>query len=166
MRLKGLALFAALQATFSDVHPYCDQIVQSSADAQGKALPGREGAKHCARHVATYTAGQAVAGWAVTRALGCRVPVRAWAAGHAVNALTHYVIDRREPFKKFLRSKAIGKGGYLAHATVQRREGVIDEGGPGTALMEMDQATHRLISVVASLVTTSIALHHGREVAV
>ncbi|GAA1208906.1 hypothetical protein [Prauserella alba] len=157
-RLRGLALFAALQATFSDVHPYCDQILQSSVDAQGKARPGREGAKHCARHVATYTAGQAAAGWAVTRVLGHRVPVRAWLTGHALNAATHYVIDRREPLKKFLRSKAIGKGGYLDHATVQRRDGVIDEGGPGTALMEMDQAAHRLISVAASLVTTALAL--------
>jgi len=157
-QMQKLALFAALQATFSDVHPYCDQIVQSSADAQGKAKPGREGAKHCARHVATYTAGQAAAGWAVTRVLGHRVPVRAWLAGQAINAVTHYVIDRREPFKKFLRSKAIGKGGYLTHATVQRREGVVDEGGPGTALMEMDQAAHRLISVAASLVTTGIAI--------
>uniref|UniRef100_UPI003EB6B0B8 hypothetical protein n=2 Tax=Amycolatopsis TaxID=1813 RepID=UPI003EB6B0B8 len=80
----------------------------------------------------------------------------------AVNAVTHYVIDRREPFKRFLRSRFVGKGGYLAHATVQRREGVVDEGGPGTALMEMDQAAHRLIGVAASLLTTYLATrnHH------
>ncbi|GAB3580376.1 hypothetical protein GCM10027445_50570 [Amycolatopsis endophytica] len=156
--VRALALFGALQATFSDVHPYCDQIVQSSDDAIKKGLPGREGAKHCARHVATYTAGQAVATFAVTAALGYRLPLRALAAGTAVNAVTHYVIDRREPFKRFLRSRFIGKGGYLAHATVQRREGVVDEGGPGTALMEMDQATHRLIGVAASLLTTYLAI--------
>ncbi|MCR3736538.1 MULTISPECIES: hypothetical protein [Prauserella salsuginis group] len=137
--------------------------MQSSADAAGKGEPGREGARHCARHVATYTAGQAAAGWAVTRVLGHRVPVRAWLTGHAINAATHYVIDRREPFKKFLRSKLANKGGYLAHATVQRREGVVDEGGPGTALMEMDQAAHRLISVAASLVTTAVALRCGER---
>jgi hypothetical protein len=156
--MRGLALFAAVQAVFSDVHPYCDQILQSSADAVGKGLPGREGAVHCARHVATYTAGQTVAAVAVTSALGYRVPVRALAAGMALNAVTHYVIDRREPFKAFLRSRWVGKGGYLAHATVQRRPGVVDDGGPGTALMEMDQAAHRLISVAASLLTTYIAL--------
>lgn len=163
--LRGLALFAALQATFSDVHPYCDQVLQSSADAAGKGLPGRAGARHCARHVATYTAGQAVASLAVTRVLGQRLPLRAWLAGQAMNAVTHYVIDRREPLKKFLRSKVIGKGGYLDHATVQRREGVVDEGGPGTALMEMDQAAHRLISVAASLATTALALRHSGEAA-
>lgn len=156
--VRALALFAALQATFSDIHPYCDQIVQSSADAMGKGLPGREGAKHCARHVASYTAGQSVAAVTVTRVLGFRLPVRALTAGMAVNGLTHYVIDRREPFKRFLRSKWIGKGGYLDHATVQRRPGVVDESGPGTALMEMDQAAHRLISVFASLLTTYLAV--------
>jgi len=157
--VRTLALFGALQAVFSDVHPYCDQIVQSSEDAK-KGLPGREGAKRCARHVATYTAGQTVASVAVTAALGYRLPLRALAAGTAVNAVTHYVIDRREPFKRFLRSRLVGKGGYLAHATVQRREGVVDEGGPGTALMEMDQAAHRLIGVAASLLTTYLATHN------
>ncbi|GAA3831669.1 hypothetical protein GCM10022380_57790 [Amycolatopsis tucumanensis] len=160
--VRELALFGALQAVFSDVHPYCDQILQSSEDATKKGLSGREGAKHCARHVATYTAGQTVASVAVTSVLGYRLPLRALAAGTAVNAVTHYVIDRREPFKRFLRSKFVGKGGYLAHATVQRREGVVDEGGPGTALMEMDQAAHRLIGVAASLLTTYLATrnHH------
>lgn len=159
--VRGLALFAALQATFSDVHPYCDQILQSSKDAMGKGDPGRAGAKHCARHVATYSAGQALAGYVVTRALGYRIRPAALLAGIALNAGTHYVIDRREPLKTFLRSKPIGKASYLAHATVQRRDGVIDEGGPGTALMEMDQAAHRLISVAASLVTTYLAIRWG-----
>ena len=156
--VRGLALFAALQAVFSDVHPFCDQILQSSADAVGKGLPGREGAQHCARHVASYTAGHNVAAVAVTTVLGARPSWSALAAGAAVNAVTHYVIDRRAPFLRLLRSKAIGKGGYLEHATVQRREGVVDQAGPGTALMEMDQAAHRLISVGASLLTTYLSL--------
>ncbi|MFF4595282.1 hypothetical protein [Amycolatopsis sp. NPDC001319] len=159
--VKGLALFAALQATFADVHPVCDQWVQSSADAIGKGAPGREGAKHCARHVATYTAGQVAAGLAVTRVLGFRTPLRAVATGAAINAVTHYLIDRREPLKALARKA--GKGGYLDHATVQRRQlpdgtGLVDEAGPGTALMELDQAAHRAIGVVASLITTWIAL--------
>jgi hypothetical protein len=59
-------------------------------------------------------------------------------------------------------AEAIGKAGYLDRATVQRREGVVDEGGPGTALMECDQAAHRLISVFASLTTTWLALRGCR----
>jgi hypothetical protein len=183
--VRALALFAALQATFSDVHPFCDQIVQNSNDAKNKGLHGHylvyaDGVKVgeeagdrtgqpamtasklgriCAgRHVATYSAGQLSAAVGVTRALGYRVSWSGLLAGTVINAATHYVIDRREPLKKFLRSNLIGKGGYLDHATVQRRERVVDEGGPGTALMECDQAAHRLISVVASLTTTWLAL--------
>ncbi|MCP9964083.1 hypothetical protein LUX57_01795 [Actinomadura madurae] len=78
--------------------------------------------------------------------------------GALINGATHYGIDRREPLKKFLRNPWIGKAGYLKHATAQRREGVIDEGGPGTALFEMDQAAHRLIGVAAATVTTCLAI--------
>lgn len=160
--VRALALFATLQAVFSDVHPFCDQILQTGSDAEKKGAPGLAGAYHCARHVASYTAGQTIAAIIVTRALGYRVPDRALAAGVLINAATHYVIDRREPFIRFLRSRWPGKGGYLDHATVQRREGVVDESGPGTALMEMDQAAHRLIGVAASLVTTCLAVASGR----
>jgi hypothetical protein len=159
--LYRAAVFAAVQATFSDVHPYCDQILQNSEDAQKKGNPGWEGRKHCARHVASYSAGQFVAALGVTRALGCHVPLPALLVGTAINGVTHYMIDRREPLKRFLRSKWVAKGGYLDHATVQRREGVVDEGGPGTALMEMDQAAHRLISVAASLTTAYLAVRWG-----
>ncbi|UKD50813.1 hypothetical protein L3Q65_00525 (plasmid) [Amycolatopsis sp. FU40] len=168
---KALALFAAVQATFSDVHPFCDQILQNGDDAIDKGKPGWVGRKACARHVASYSAGQLVAAAGVTRALGFRAPLTGLLAGTAVNAITHYVIDRREPLKKFLvsdrarklRLVGAGKAGYLAHATAQRGEQpdgtpIVDEGGPGTALMECDQAAHRLISVFASLTTTWLAL--------
>ncbi len=159
--IRGLALFAALQATFADVHPVCDQWLQSSADAMGKGMPGRAGAKHCARHVGTYTAGQAAAALAVTRVLGFRVPMPAFLAGVAINTATHYVIDRREPLKRAARR--LGKGGYLDRATVQRCEGVVDQGGPGTALMELDQSAHRLFGVLASLTTTWLAMRTERR---
>ncbi|WP_326945784.1 hypothetical protein OG439_40670 [Amycolatopsis sp. NBC_01307] len=157
--VRGLALFAALQATFADIHPLCDQWLQSSDDAAGKGKPGREGAKHCARHVASYTAGQVTAAVAVTQVLGFRVPLRALVAGAAVNAVTHFVIDRREPLKAMAR--LTGHQGYIEHATVQRRDGVVDIAGPGTALTELDQAAHRAIGVLASLTTTLLALRAG-----
>jgi hypothetical protein len=142
---------------------YCDQILRNSTDARDKGKPGRTGRKACARHVATYSAGQFAAAVGVTRAPGYRASWSGLLAGTAINAVTHYVIDRREPLKRFLRSRWIGKAGYLDHATVQRREGVVDEGGPGTALMECDQAAHRLISVFASLTTTWLALRGSRR---
>ncbi|MQY27231.1 hypothetical protein NRB56_28140 [Nocardia sp. RB56] len=160
---KALAVFAVLQATFSDVHPFCDQIVQNSRDAADKGKPGWTGRRACARHVTTYSVGQLVASVGVTRALGLRLPWSGLLAGTAVNAATHFVIDRREPLRKFLRSRWIGKGGYLDHATVQRRPGVVGAAGPGTALMECDQAAHRVISVFASVVTTWLAVRGAQR---
>ncbi|MER7658146.1 hypothetical protein [Streptomyces albidoflavus] len=63
-----------------------------------------------------------------------------------------------------------GKSGYIKHATVVRKAGgegteypkaVQDVSGPGTALMELDQAAHRAIGVAAALVTTWITLRKG-----
>jgi len=158
--IRALALFGALQATFADLHPLCDQWMQSNADAAGKGRPGPEGRMHCARHVATYTATQTVGAVAVTRVLGFRVPWLALAAGMGINAVTHYVIDRRSPLLAVAR--LAGKSGYLEHATVQRREGVVDSAGPGTALTELDQAAHRVIGVLASLTTTWLATRGSR----
>lgn len=48
-----------------------------------------------------------------------------------------------------------GKAGYNTHATVVRKPGdtAAEVSGPGTALMELDQAAHRAIAVAAALVT-------------
>ncbi|WP_240439331.1 hypothetical protein [Streptomyces europaeiscabiei] len=102
---------------------------------------------------------------AVTRTLGYRVPVSALLTGAAINAITHGIIDRRDPLI-WLAEKA-GKSGYLNHATVVRKVGTMwpepvqDVSGPGTALMELDQAAHRAIGVAAALVTTWITLRKG-----
>ncbi|WP_240661581.1 MULTISPECIES: hypothetical protein [unclassified Streptomyces] len=63
-----------------------------------------------------------------------------------------------------------GKTGYIKHATVVRKAGgegteypapVQDVSGPGTALMEIDQAVHRAVGVAAALVTAWITLRKG-----
>ncbi|GGN65402.1 hypothetical protein GCM10012285_68150 [Streptomyces kronopolitis] len=60
-----------------------------------------------------------------------------------------------------------GKGGYIKYATIVRKVGgedpetVQDDTGPGTAHMEVDQAAHRAIGVVAALVTAWITLRKG-----
>lgn len=154
----ALAVYATTLATHAATHPFCDHIVQRSEDAIAKGTPG--GQLACARHVASYTAVQVSVLTAVTRTLGLKLPWRAVAAGAAVNAATHYVIDRREPLKWLLGK--LGKHGYLEHATVQRRPGVVDAAGPGTALTECDQAMHHVISVAASLLTAVLADRRGR----
>jgi hypothetical protein len=164
--VKALALYAALQATFSDVHPFCDLVVQNDEDAVDKGKPGWVGRKACARHVVTYSAGQFIAAVGVTRVLGFRASWSGLLVGTAINGITHYVIDRREPLKKFLASSraqklhlvGVGKADYLDHATAQRRPGVVDAAGPGTALMDCDQAVHRLVSVFASVTMTWLAI--------
>ncbi|WP_141576087.1 DUF3307 domain-containing protein [Actinomadura sp. WMMA1423] len=161
--LRGLALYAALLATFSEAHPLCDHILQDNTAAQNKTGPGTRGRLACAHHVATYTAGQTIAAAAVTTALGYRLPVRAWLAGTAINAATHYAIDRRAGFMRLLRSPWICKGDYLDHATAQRRPGTVDTTGPGTALYEMDQASHRAIGIAAAALTTWLALRADRN---
>jgi hypothetical protein len=43
--IQALGLFATLQTTASDVHPFCDQILQNSNDAVAKGARGWAGRK-------------------------------------------------------------------------------------------------------------------------
>ncbi|GAA3163680.1 hypothetical protein [Streptomyces ramulosus] len=194
--VEGLALVAALTAVFDSVHPAGDQFAQNSHDASTKGMHGPQlvyrndgspveddpqrtgeegrtctasayGRRSAARHVASYTAVQLASTIAVTRTLGYRVPAKALLTGAAINAITHGIIDRRDPL--IWLAKKAGKDGYIQHATVVRKVGgedtepVQDVSGPGTALMELDQAAHRAIGVAAALVTTWITLRTSRR---
>ncbi|MER6501590.1 hypothetical protein ABT218_19880 [Streptomyces sp. NPDC001455] len=184
--IESLALLGTLAAVFDGLHPLCDQWVQHPDDSAAKGIHGDHlvyrdgtpvtgnpwrgeptmtasayGRRAVARHVASYSAVQLAASVAITRALGYRVPARALLAGAAINAATHAVIDRRDPLVWL--AKKCGKTGYLEHATVVRKaceestEPVQDTAGPGTALMELDQALHRAIGIGAAAVTTWLA---------
>ncbi|TVL88464.1 hypothetical protein [Streptomyces sp. SAJ15] len=194
--IEGLALVAALTSVFDGVHSLGDQFIQREHDAVTKGMHGSHrvylndgspveenpwragkegrtctasayGRRSVSRHVASYSAVQLASTLAVTRAVGYRVPASALLTGAAINAITHGILDRRDPLI-WLAEKA-GKGGYVKHATVVRKAGeawpepVQDVSGPGTALMELDQAAHRAIGVVAALVTTWITLRKGRR---
>jgi hypothetical protein len=183
---ERLALLGTLTAVFGELHPYFDQWAQRSEDAALKGLHGDQkvwrdgvpvgeetddrsgqlvytasqvGRRAAVRHVATYTAGQLACTIAVTRALGYRVPVRALLAGAAVNAITHAVIDRREPLLQL--ADRFGKRGYIDHCHAVRMNAdstlTAEASGPGTALMELDQALHRAIGVTAATLTAWIA---------
>ncbi|MGN4164400.1 hypothetical protein ACRWOO_32735 [Streptomyces sp. NEAU-PBA10] len=197
--IEAIALFAALAAAFDGVHALGDQFVQADRDARAKGMHGAHrvylhdgapveedpwrhgkegrtctasgyGRRAVSRHVASYSAVQLGTTVAVTRALGYHVPASALLAGAAINAITHGIIDRRDPLI-WLAEKA-GKGGYLAHATVVRKAGgegteypepVQDTAGPGTALMELDQAAHRAIGVAAAAVTAWLTTRKSRR---
>jgi hypothetical protein len=88
------AQFAAVYAALTASHEVADYWVQQDADAVAKGRPGPEGRAACARHVASYTATQAVALWAADRRLGLGLDWRRTVAGLAVSAVTHYAADR------------------------------------------------------------------------
>jgi hypothetical protein len=177
--LDRATLAALLIGVFETTHPFADQWGQTSWQACCKGLKGTHrvdrdgkddehgpytasqlGRRAACAHVAAYTTIQTAATVAVTVALGRRIRPRALLAAAAVNGLTHLVIDRRRPL--LWAADKTGNLGYVQHATVMRRldkngKPVIDEAGPGTALMELDQAAHRLLGLVAAVVASIAA---------
>ena len=123
------------------------------------------GRRACAHHVASYTAVQLASTVAVTRSLGYRIPPAALLAGAAINAGTHYVIDRRAPLLRL--ADRAGKMGYVEHCSALRKKDdgsiVVEQSGPGTALFELDQAAHRVVGLAAAAVATWRATRHGRR---
>ncbi|MFF1847116.1 hypothetical protein ACFVW9_36250 [Streptomyces sp. NPDC058217] len=138
--IEGLALVAALTAVFDGVHGLGDQFVQRQHDAVTKGMHGSHlvykndgspaaenpwrhgkegrtctasayGSRSVSRHVASYSAVQLASTLAVTRTLGYRVPASALLTGAAINAITHGILDRRDP-PLWLAEKA-GKSGYI-----------------------------------------------------
>jgi hypothetical protein len=189
--VEALALFAALLATFGELHPACDHWVQGSTTARCKRLYGQHlvyrdgtgvdsdqlrpgaamltasarGRQAAASHVASYTALQVGAALAITRALGYRIPTTALLAGTAVNALTHAALDRGALLLWV--ADRTGKRGYLNHCQAARlhADGTVtaEINGPGTAWLALDDAAHRAIGVTAAAVTTRLAVRKSRR---
>lgn len=181
---RGLALLGALAATFDLVHGVLDQWCQPMWAAEHKRKRGRQlvrlrtgtpvdattpdngdvvvtadglGRAGATLHVAAYTAGQVAATLAVTRALGLRLPARALLAGVAVNALTHWVLDRGHSVVTM--AGWLGKQDYVSGCTVVRRPGASADGwGPGTAGFELDQSAHRAFGWVAAVLMTVLTI--------
>lgn len=130
------AQFAAVYAALTASHEVADHWVQIDAQAVAKGKPGTEGVRACAAHVATYTATQAAALYAVQRATGMRLSWRRAALGLAVSALTHYVADRKgghwrdeQPSGVVRLAAVTGHAGWLAR-------------DPGAGYL-MDQSWHK-----------------------
>lgn len=135
-------------------HYVGDHWVQTSAQACEKALdrPG------CNILVALYACAKHVLGWSTTVAV-CIVGACWWlgldlrpgwfAAGMALNAVSHFVADLRTPLI-WLGGK-LGRAGYIAHSQVHRGKAV-EKTGPGTALFHLDQSWHILWLAVSALV--------------
>jgi hypothetical protein len=132
--------FASVAATFYAAHQVGDYWVQTGDQAARKGLPGREGQRACAAHVATHTATLAVflvIAWAWL-ALPLS-PVRA-CAGLAVNAVTHYFADRRVPLAQV--AKQIGSSDFWNTGA-----------GLATGAALLDQAWHWAWLFASALIT-------------
>lgn len=147
--------FAAAYAVLTAAHEVGDYIIQRDDDATAKGKPGREGARACARHVLTYSAGQAVALWAANRYLGLGISRSRAAVGILLSAATHYPIDRcathwaeTGPDAPLLvrAAHAIGKDRWLTR----------DPGAPAL----LDQAVHKGCVALAAVVVAGRA---GRD---
>ncbi|MEU0624908.1 hypothetical protein ABZ329_29125 [Streptomyces rubiginosohelvolus] len=145
MTLKAVRATAAYVA-LNAAHEVGDYWVQVDRDAVAKGGHGAEGRAACARHVASYTATQAIALAAADRVLGLRLHWGWAAAGLTVSALTHYAADRsggrwREegPSTRLVRfARRTGHTGWL-------------ERDPGAGPL-MDQAWHKGWIAVAAVV--------------
>lgn len=139
------AQFAAVYAALTASHEVADHWVQRDSEAVAKGKPGEEGVRACVSHVATYTATQAAAVYAVQRATGMRLSWRRAALGLAVSAVTHYVADRQgghwrdpEPRGVVRLAAVTGHAGWLSR-------------DPGAGYL-MDQAWHKgWIAVAAAI---------------
>jgi hypothetical protein len=130
-------VFAALYAA----HMVADHWVQTQRQACGKGRPGWPGRRACAAHVATYTVTALVALLVVAWRTGAGLSPVATAAGLAVSALTHYLVDRRAPLRAM--ATRLGKDpGWL-------------EGGGGLYLL--DQSWHVGWLLISALVITGVA---------
>lgn len=142
------AVFAAAFAVLYAAHQVADHWVQTNHQAQHKALPGWVGRKACAAHVATYTATCATALLALTLATDVRLPAVNVAVALGVNAVSHYVADRRTPLQR-LAELIPGKAAFWALGTP--RPGHDDNASLGTGAYALDQSWHVGWLAVAAL---------------
>lgn len=142
------ARFAAAFAALYAAHQVADHHVQRDVEARDKGKPGREGQLACARHVASYTATAAVAMAATCKVTGAGFKPGRVAAALALSAVSHYVIDRREPLRRF--AEATGHAGFYQLGAP--RPGRDDNPSLGTGAYALDQSAHTGFLFVAALI--------------
>lgn len=137
------ARIAVLYAAWHAAHGYADHWGQSNDDALDKGKPGRTGRAACARHVANMTATKLAALAIVGAATGIRLSPRRVAIAMAVDAVSHYVIDRRTPLRRL--AHALGKDDFIAIGD--------PAAAPcGTAAYELDQSLHTTLLALAAVI--------------
>ncbi len=142
------SVFAAVFIALWVGHHIGDHWVQTHRQACGKGAPTREGRMLCLEHVATLTATKAAALLAALWILHVEVSTPALVAGLALDAASHYLVDRRFPLERM--AAAIGKTGF--YQLGQPRPGTDDAPHLGTGAYALDQSWHIGWLFVAALI--------------
>lgn len=142
----SLGRFGGVYAALHAGHTVADFWVQSDHQAQVKGKPGKDGQRACAIHVATLTATQAAFLGMACLATGERLSVRRVAVGLAVNAASHYAMDRRDHGVMPLMCRALRRYGKQDFAEVGK-------GSLASGAALLDQAWHvGFLAVSAALI--------------
>lgn len=151
------AVFAASFAALYAGHEFADHWVQSDRQAGVKGDRTAGGRRACAGHVATLTATKCLALLATNRITGLRLSPGRTLAALALDAATHYWIDRRFTLRGL--AKALdpinGKGGFYDAGDGQAAP-------CGTGAYALDQAAHIAMLWAAALLIASGAEAGGR----
>jgi hypothetical protein len=149
MMTNRAVTFSVVLPVLVVAHDVADHWVQTEYQARTKGLPGWEGRRACAAHVATYTASTAATVGALKGVLGLPITFRGFLAGQLVSAVTHYWADRR--FTLAWLCEVSGKGGFYRLGAP--REGHDDNPTLGTGAYALDQSWHRFWLLIAALIT-------------
>lgn len=141
-------IFAVAWIALYAGHTVGDIWLQTDRQAVTKGSPG--GRLACLRHVATLTLSLGLALGAAVAVTGIRPHLAAVLGALAVNAVTHYVADRRTPLAWL--AELIGKGPFWRLG--EPREGHDDNVTTGTGAFHMDQAFHVAWLFIAALIIT------------
>lgn len=148
------ATFAEIFAAWYAGHMVADHWLQTRVQALGKGAAGRAGRLADLRHVLTMTGTKLVTlalAWAVVG-----VSVTVWVIpAMAVDAASHYLVDRREPLFAMARGldrlySGFGKAEFAQLGSP--RPGRDDNPTLGTGAYALDQSWHVLWLFIAALI--------------
>jgi hypothetical protein len=154
-RFAAIATAVHTLANVADHWVQTDNQANGPADAPpgtaGKAAPGPAGWLACTAHVATYTATIGIGVLAANAGLGLRFRPSRVAAGLAIIAGTHWIIDRRWPLRRF--AELTGHDRFVNLGLPRPGHG--DNPTLGTGLYALDQAAHGAMNLLAAAVIAS-----------
>lgn len=146
--IEQLAVTGAVLGALHAGHNVGDHWVQTDAQACTKDEPGWVGRRACAAHVVTHTLTLVAALALLAGFTGWRPEPANLIVGLLVNAVTHYVADRRAPL---LRLATLAGHTRFWHLGLPR-EGRDDNPSIGTGRYALDQAWHHAWLLVSALI--------------